>query len=32
MTDKIRSLKIHSQDVTEGFRRAPRGPCSVRSG
>jgi dihydroxy-acid dehydratase len=23
MTDKIRSLKIHSQDVTEGFRRAP---------
>jgi len=23
MTDKIRSLKIHSQDVTEGLRRAP---------
>jgi dihydroxy-acid dehydratase len=23
MTDKTRSLKIHSQDVTEGFRRAP---------
>ena len=23
MTDKIRSLKIHSQDVTDGFRRAP---------
>src|ERR1035437_5014882 len=23
MTDKIRSLKIHSQDVTEGDRRAP---------
>ncbi|HLN06583.1 MAG TPA: dihydroxy-acid dehydratase [Acidimicrobiales bacterium] len=23
MPDKIRSLKIHSQDVTEGFRRAP---------
>jgi dihydroxy-acid dehydratase len=23
MTEKIRSLKIHSQDVTEGFRRAP---------
>ena len=23
MSDKIRSLKIHSQDVTEGFRRAP---------
>ena len=23
MADKIRSLKIHSQDVTEGFRRAP---------
>jgi dihydroxy-acid dehydratase len=23
MTDKIRSLKIRSQDVTEGFRRAP---------
>jgi dihydroxy-acid dehydratase len=23
MPDKIRSLKIHSQDVTEGYRRAP---------
>jgi len=23
MTDKTRSVKIHSQDVTEGFRRAP---------